>query len=119
MNMSGQQIADDDLFDLGFVCRFADDDLFDLGFVCRFFGGSLKPLHPSTVYRGIDDGRISRPFKTTKNTNRWTGRQLKADMRRMIEAERAPLRSPNPLAARRRAQMQAAGDALTETQSKF
>jgi hypothetical protein len=93
-----------------------DDDNFDLDFVCRFFGGSRKPLHPSTVYRAIDDGRISRPFKPTPNANRWTGKQLKADMRRMLEADRAPSRSPNPRAARNRA---AAGDALTETQSEI
>jgi hypothetical protein len=93
-----------------------DDDDFALDFVCRFFGGSRKPLHPSTVYRAIDDGRISRPFKPTPNVNRWTGRQLKADKRRMLEADRTPLRSPNPRAARNRT---AASGAQTETQSKI
>lgn len=86
--MSDQQIPD-------------DDDLLDLDFVCRFFGGTRSPLHPSTIYRGIDDGRISRPFKTTRNTNCWTGRQLKADMQRMINAPREPLPSPNPRARKR------------------
>jgi hypothetical protein len=74
--------------------QIGDDDLFDLVFVCRFFGGSRKPLHPSTVYRAIDEGRISRPFKTTKNANRWTGRQLKDDRQKLIDAKREPLLSP-------------------------
>jgi hypothetical protein len=80
MNMPDQQIA--------------DDDLFDLVFVCRFFGGSLKPLHPSTVYRAVNEGRISRPIKTAKNTNRWLGAELKADKQRLIDAKREPLLSP-------------------------
>jgi hypothetical protein len=46
------------------------------------------------------------------NFEQRTGKQLKADKQRMIEADRAPLRSPNPLAARKRA---GASDALTET----
>jgi hypothetical protein len=90
-----------------------DEDLYDLDYVCRFFGGSLKPLHPSTVYRAVDEGRISRPFKTTKNANRWTGRQLKADRQKLIDAKREPLLSPY---ARKRA---AAGNALMGTQSEI
>lgn len=93
-----------------------DDDLFDLDFVCAFFGGTRNPLHPSTVYRAVNDGRISRPFKPTPNVNRWTGKQLKADKQRLIGAERKPLPSPY---ARKRAKMQAASDALTETQSEI
>jgi hypothetical protein len=72
----------------------ADDDLYDLDFVCAFFGGTGNPLHPSTVYRAVSEGRISRPFKTTKNANRWLGRELKADRQRLIDAKREPLMSP-------------------------
>ena len=72
----------------------ADDDLVDLDFVCAFFGGTRSPLHPSTIYRAIGDGRISKPFKTTKNANRWLGREIKADLQRLIDAERKPLPSP-------------------------
>jgi predicted DNA-binding transcriptional regulator AlpA len=80
MNMSDQQIA--------------DDDIVDLDFVCGFFGGTRSPLHPSTVYRAVNEGRISRPFKTTKNANRWLGREIKADRQRLIDAKREPLLSP-------------------------
>ena len=72
----------------------ADDDLYDLGFVCRFFGGTGSPLHPSTIYRAIEDGRISRPINTTKNANRWLGREIKADRQKLIDAKREPLLSP-------------------------
>ena len=30
----------------------AGDDLLDIDEVCAFFGGT-KPLHPSTIYRGL------------------------------------------------------------------
>jgi hypothetical protein len=94
--------------------QIVDDDLYDLDFVCSYFGGTGAPLHPSTIYRAVGEGRISRPIKTTKNANRWLGREIKADKQQMIEADRAPLRSPNPRAARNRA-----AAALTETQSEI
>jgi hypothetical protein len=74
--------------------QIADDDLVDLDFVCVFFSGTRAPLHPSTVYRAVNEGRISRPFKTTKNANRWLGREIKADRQRLIDAKREPLLSP-------------------------
>jgi hypothetical protein len=92
MNMSNQQIA--------------DDDLFDLDFVCAFFGGTQTPLHPSTIYRAVNEGRISRPIKTAKNTNRWLGAELKADRQRLIDAKREP--SPSPYARKRAAGVAAA-----------
>jgi hypothetical protein len=71
-----------------------DDDLYDIGFLCRYFGGTGSPLHPATIYRGVADGRISRPVKAAPNVNRWVGREIKADRQRLIEAERSPLPTP-------------------------
>jgi hypothetical protein len=78
-----------------------DDDLYDLAFVCAFFGGTGSPLHPSTVYRCISAGRISQPIKTAANTNRWLGREIKADRQRLIDAKRESL--PSPYARKRAA----------------
>jgi hypothetical protein len=68
-----------------------DDDLYDLAFLCVFFGGTRKPLHPSTIYRCVASGRISQPIKTAANTNRWLGREIKADRQRLIDGKREPL----------------------------
>jgi hypothetical protein len=83
--------------------QIADDDLFDLDFLCIFFGGTRNPLHPSTIYRCVASGRISPPIKTAANTNRWLGREIKADRQRLIDAKREPLPSPNPRARKREA----------------
>lgn len=71
-----------------------DDDLYDIGFLCRWFGGTGKPLHPATIYRGIARGDISRPLRTAPNTNCWLGKTIKDDRQKMIDAERTPLPSP-------------------------
>jgi hypothetical protein len=76
------------------MSQIADDDLYDLDFLCRFFGGTGSPLHPSTIYRCVASGRISQPIKTAANTNRWLGREIKADRQRLIDAKREPLLSP-------------------------
>jgi hypothetical protein len=39
-----------------------DDGLYDLEFVCAFFGGN-RPLHPATIYRGIEAGHYPRPVR--------------------------------------------------------
>jgi hypothetical protein len=71
-----------------------DADLYDIDFLCHYFGGTSSPLHPSTIYRIVREGRISRPIKTALNSNRWLGREIKADRQRLIDAKREPLPSP-------------------------
>ena len=44
--------------------------LLDLKAVCHFFGGS-KPLHPSTIYRGINERRYPAPIKLSPGCSRW------------------------------------------------
>jgi hypothetical protein len=60
-------------------------ELWDRRAVLEFFGGT-KPLHPSTLYRGL--GLIyPRPINTRGNTVRWLADECRAALQRMI-AER-------------------------------
>jgi predicted DNA-binding transcriptional regulator AlpA len=46
-------------------------DLWDIDTVCRYFGGT-RPLHVSTLYRGIREEKIyPPPRKVGGNTARW------------------------------------------------
>lgn len=67
--------------------KIVDDDLYDIRFLCRYFGGTEKPLHPATIYRGIADGRISPPCKPAPNVSRCLGRNIKADRERLINSD--------------------------------
>jgi predicted DNA-binding transcriptional regulator AlpA len=69
------------------------DGLYDLDAVCRYFGGT-KPLHPATIYRGIEIGRYPRPVRVSTNANRWLGRELKEARQALIDGPRQPLPSP-------------------------
>jgi predicted DNA-binding transcriptional regulator AlpA len=46
--------------------------------------GGNKPVDPSTVYRGIKEGRYSKPFKIAKQAVRWKRSEIEADIDRMI-----------------------------------
>jgi hypothetical protein len=76
------------------AARIDANSFYDIEFLCRLFGGDDSPLHPSTIYRGIRDGRVPRPIKTAPNVNRWLGRELIAAREQMIAAERDPLPAP-------------------------
>jgi predicted DNA-binding transcriptional regulator AlpA len=60
-------------------------DLLDITEVCAFFGGS-KPLHLSTIYRGIGAGRYPRPVPVGAKTVRWLRSECEATLRAMIDA---------------------------------
>ena len=70
-----------------------DDEFLTLAEVCAFFGGKGKPLHPSTLYRGIAAGRLPPPVSPTPNTRRWTKSACIA-ARKAIIAEGAARRGP-------------------------
>jgi predicted DNA-binding transcriptional regulator AlpA len=59
------------------------DELLDLKTVCRLFGGS-KPIHPSTLYRGIATGRYPAPIKVGPNTSRWASAECAAAIEAMF-----------------------------------
>jgi predicted DNA-binding transcriptional regulator AlpA len=62
------------------------DELLDMYEACRFIGGS-KPINPATLWRGVKDGRYSKPIKIAAQAVRWRRSELERDIERMI-AER-------------------------------
>lgn len=46
------------------------DELMDVEATCRFFGGT-KPIHRSTLDRGVKAGRYPPPAKVSPNIRRW------------------------------------------------
>jgi hypothetical protein len=66
-----------------------DDDLKDIGFVRTFFGGTDKPLDPSTVYRWIGRGLIPPPEDTGK-ISRWRLSKLREARQRIFDRAKKP-----------------------------
>ncbi|MFZ1988149.1 MAG: AlpA family phage regulatory protein [Alphaproteobacteria bacterium] len=60
------------------------DDMLDAKAACAFLGGS-RPIHVSTFYRGIAQGRFPRPIAIGPNVKRWRRAELAA----VIEAAAA------------------------------
>ena len=58
-------------------------DLLDRTAACAFFGGN-KPLNPSTLYRGIRQGRYPKAVHVG-GSSRWLGRELEAALQLMVE----------------------------------
>ena len=65
----------------------SDDDLLDVYEACRVIGGSGRPIHPATLYRGVKDGRYSKPIQISRQAVRWKRSELLRDTARMT-AER-------------------------------
>jgi len=61
--------------------------LLDKAEVCRLFGGT-RPLNPSTLYRGIKQGRFPKPVKVGPGTSRWLLSECEAALRLMVEVRR-------------------------------
>jgi hypothetical protein len=77
-----------------------DDELWDSGKVRAYFGGN-KPLHPSTLYRGMGDGIYPRPINVSANSVRWLPRECRAARQHMI-AERGKPKPPHRRGRKRR-----------------
>src|SRR5262249_8833277 len=58
--------------------------LLDRASVCRFFGGDEKPIDPSTLYRGIRQGRYPRPVKVGPGASRWLRDECEAALQAMV-----------------------------------
>jgi len=59
-------------------------DLLNVRAACAFFGGTNKPLHLATLYRGIKAGRYPAPIKVGPNTSRWLKSECEAALQAMI-----------------------------------
>jgi len=51
--------------------------------VCELFGGN-KPINPSTLYRGIREGRYPRPVKVGPGSSRWLLGECEAVLQAML-----------------------------------
>jgi hypothetical protein len=71
----------------------ASIELWERQTVLEFFGGD-KPLHASTLYRGMVAGIYSRPVNVAGNTVRWIADECRADLNRMIAARDGPQQPP-------------------------
>jgi predicted DNA-binding transcriptional regulator AlpA len=60
-------------------------EFLDRSTVLKFFGGS-RPLHVSTLYRGMRNGRYPRPVHVSGNSVRWIKSECEAALDRMIAA---------------------------------
>lgn len=60
--------------------------LLDRASVCRFFGGDEKPIDPSTLYRGIRQGRYPRPVKVGPGASRWLKAECEQALAKLVEA---------------------------------
>ena len=75
-------------------------ELWDRPAVLKFFGGS-RPLHASTLYRGMGDGTYPKPISVGSGSSsgavRWIADECRAALARMVAARD----EPKPIAPRR------------------
>jgi predicted DNA-binding transcriptional regulator AlpA len=63
----------------------SDDELMTQQATCAYFGGD-RPIHYSTLYRGIAAGRYPRPVAIGPNTKRWLRSECRAARAALIAA---------------------------------
>jgi predicted DNA-binding transcriptional regulator AlpA len=82
----------------------ADDELWDAAKVQEYFGGT-KPIHISTLYRGVDAKIYPSPINVAPNIVRWLPRECRAARQRMIAARDQPKPKPAKPRGRKRRQI--------------
>ena len=63
-----------------------DDELMTMDEVLRFFGGRERPIHHTTLYRGMRDGRYPQQIHIGPQTVRWLRSECVAARQRLIDA---------------------------------
>jgi predicted DNA-binding transcriptional regulator AlpA len=69
----------------------------------KYFGGE-KPIHTSTLYRGIETGIYPPPINVSPNVVRWLPHECRAARQRMLAARDEP-KPPSPRRGRPRRQI--------------
>jgi predicted DNA-binding transcriptional regulator AlpA len=65
-------------------------ELWDRATVLQFFGGS-KPIHVSTLYRGVISGLYPSPVNVAPNAVRWVAHECReAQQRMLLERNKSP-----------------------------
>jgi predicted DNA-binding transcriptional regulator AlpA len=67
----------------------AELELWDCATVLKFFGGS-KPIHISTLYRGISNKFYPPPMNVSPNVVRWLGHECREAQQRQLAARDHP-----------------------------
>jgi predicted DNA-binding transcriptional regulator AlpA len=62
-----------------------ENEMMTLAATCAFFGGD-RPIHYSTLYRGIAAGRYPKPIHIGPNSVRWLRSECVEAKRKMMEA---------------------------------
>ena len=102
---TAETLEDDDLADETPKVRAASEpdelELWDRETVLAYFGGS-KPIHVSTLYRGVNSGIYPPPMNVSANVVRWIGHECR-DARQRMMGERG--KTPKPRRGRPRRQI--------------
>ena len=77
-----------------------DDELWDAPKVQEYFGG-IKPIHISTLYRGVGTGIYPPPINVSPNVVRWLPGECREARQRMIAARDLPKPKPAPRGRKR------------------
>jgi hypothetical protein len=64
-------------------------ELWERQTVLAFFGGD-KPIHVSTLYRGVNSGLYPSPINVSANAVRWVADECRAARQRMLAARDEP-----------------------------
>jgi Prophage CP4-57 regulatory protein (AlpA) len=64
----------------------SDDEMMALAGTCRFFGGPDRPIHCSTLYRGVAAGRYPKPVHVGPNSVRWLRSECRKARQALIDA---------------------------------
>ena len=64
--------------------------MMSLSETCAFFGGSERPIHYSTLYRGIAAGRYPEGVRVGPNSVRWLRSECREARQKLIEARNQP-----------------------------
>ena len=95
----------------------AEDELWDVQKVLEYFGGGSKPIHISTLYRGIDAKIYPKPINVSLNIVRWVPRECREARQRMISERGKPQAKPAKPRGRKRGASVAETKTVTETET--
>jgi hypothetical protein len=87
-----------------------DNEMMSLDATLRFWGGDDKPIHYSTLYRGIAAGRYPKPIHIGPNTVRWVRSECQEARKRMME-ERDACSLPSRRRGPKESKQKSAGEA--------
>ena len=76
-------------------------EFWDRPTVLKYFGG-VRPLHVSTLYRGVHDGTYPKPIRVSRSAVRWLASECRSAAQRMIAARDGPKRATHRGRPRRR-----------------